>query len=194
MFYVNTKPSETRTQMGTLLMLSLMMSGQAYRTLVEPRGHDLLRINGGDLDPIPLCVGIFWKKHLGRVKSSVYRYLFLFHSSDLWLQSKLQWQLTVDILLFEGSFYGAVKAIHIQRNCTSNSNVCIIVGQGIHSTNLSRAGWWQRVAVPFKSKDHKGKIIRIPLSSDLLSSDVWQAKSVSHIVPLWWVCQDAVSL
>lgn len=90
MFYANTKPSETRTQMGTLLMLSLMMSGQAYRTLVEPRGHDLLRINGGDLDPIPLCVGIFWKKHLGRVKSSVYHYLSLFHFSDLWLHSKLQ--------------------------------------------------------------------------------------------------------
>lgn len=168
MFYANTKPSETRTQMGTLLMLSLMMSGQAYRTLVGPRGRDLLRINGGDLDPTPLCVCIFRKKHLGRVMSSVYLYLFLFHFSDLWLHSKLQWQhLTV------GSFYGAVKAIHILKNCTSNSNVCIIVGQGIHSTNLSRTGQWQRVAVPWKSQDHKGKIIRIPLSSDLLSSDVW---------------------
>lgn len=130
MFYANTKPSETRTQMGTLLMLCLMMSGQAYRTLVGPRGRDLLRINGGDLAPIPLCVCIFRKKHLGRVMSSVYSYLFLFHFSDLGLHSKLQWQLTVDILLFEGSFYGAMKAIHIQKNCTSNSNVCIIVGRG----------------------------------------------------------------
>lgn len=89
MFYANTKPSERRTQMGTLLMLSLMKSGQAYRTLVGPRGHDLLRINGDDLVPTPLCVCIFRKKHLGRAKFFAYCYLFLFHFSDLWLHSKL---------------------------------------------------------------------------------------------------------